>query len=53
MRVTRGVPELGQHSDELLTELGYGQAEIDALYSRGVARHYEQPKETPCSKRAG
>lgn len=52
MRVTRGAPEFGQHSDELLTELGYGQVEIDALYSRSVARHYDQPKETPCSKRA-
>lgn len=30
-------PELGQHTREVLTEAGYGQAEIDALFRSGAA----------------
>ena len=29
-------PELGEHSSEILRELGYGQAEIDALIALRV-----------------
>jgi crotonobetainyl-CoA:carnitine CoA-transferase CaiB-like acyl-CoA transferase len=29
-------PEHGQHSDEILSEIGRSSAEIDALRSRGV-----------------
>ena len=36
-KVTRLAPELGQHSDELLAELGYGHDEIADLYERGIA----------------
>lgn len=31
-------PSLGQHTDELLRELGYGSADIDALKQRGIAQ---------------
>jgi crotonobetainyl-CoA:carnitine CoA-transferase CaiB-like acyl-CoA transferase len=29
-------PTLGQHSREILTELGYGEAEVDAFIERGI-----------------
>jgi crotonobetainyl-CoA:carnitine CoA-transferase CaiB-like acyl-CoA transferase len=29
-------PKLGQHTDELLKQLGYGQPEIDSLRGKGV-----------------
>lgn len=32
-----GVPELGQHTDAVLTELGYAPENIDGMCSRGVA----------------
>ncbi len=32
----RPAPRLGQHSDELLRELGYGEADIEILKQRGV-----------------
>ena len=32
----RPAPKLGQHSDELLGELGYDPAEIEALRAAGV-----------------
>jgi crotonobetainyl-CoA:carnitine CoA-transferase CaiB-like acyl-CoA transferase len=34
----RPVPDLGQHTREVLAGLGYGKAAIDALIARGVAR---------------
>ena len=49
-KVTRPAPELGQHSDELLAELGYASAEINDMVARGVAvaqpRVGAQPRET-------
>jgi crotonobetainyl-CoA:carnitine CoA-transferase CaiB-like acyl-CoA transferase len=33
---TTAAPFLGQHTDEILTGLGYSQAEIDALVEKGV-----------------
>lgn len=36
-QVTRLAPELGEHSDELLAELGYGAHEIADLYRSGDA----------------
>jgi CoA:oxalate CoA-transferase len=37
-RVRGPSPTLGQHNDEILSELGYGQDAIDALRSAGVIR---------------
>ncbi len=36
--IRRHVPRLGEHSREVLGELGYTAAEIDALLARGVTR---------------
>ena len=34
--IRRAGPKLGEHSREVLTEVGYGSDEIDDLISRGV-----------------
>jgi len=34
----RPPPRLGEHSTELLAELGYSEAEIAALYQEGISR---------------
>ena len=34
--VDRAAPLLGQHTDEILTELGYTAAELRALRDRGI-----------------
>ena len=34
--ITRPAPVLGQHSQDLLAEFGYGRVEIDALITSGV-----------------
>ena len=34
--IRRAAPGLGQHSDEVLREAGYAQAEIDALREKGI-----------------
>ena len=39
----RQAPRLGEHTIELLTELGYGKAEIDALVADGSAIAEETP----------
>jgi crotonobetainyl-CoA:carnitine CoA-transferase CaiB-like acyl-CoA transferase len=35
-RITRHAPALGQHTDEILRELGYGMADIERFRSEGV-----------------
>jgi crotonobetainyl-CoA:carnitine CoA-transferase CaiB-like acyl-CoA transferase len=42
-RVRRGPPAIGEHSREILRDLGFGPAEIDALVASGAVR---QRKET-------
>ncbi len=41
MRVERLAPELGQHSDEVLAELGYSDEEIGGLYAQGAAIRFQ------------
>ena len=36
--VRRLPPHLGEHTREVLREAGYGDAEVDALVARGIAR---------------
>ena len=40
MRASRPAPLPGQHNDEVLTEIGYTEAEIAELRSRGVLRQF-------------
>jgi crotonobetainyl-CoA:carnitine CoA-transferase CaiB-like acyl-CoA transferase len=42
----RHPPRLGEHTTEILAEVGYHAAEIDALLARGVARRLEAPPST-------
>jgi crotonobetainyl-CoA:carnitine CoA-transferase CaiB-like acyl-CoA transferase len=35
-RLRRPSPQLGEHTAEILKEIGYGDAEIDALRAQGV-----------------
>jgi formyl-CoA transferase len=32
----RHAPAVGEHTNELLAELGFGEADIEALHARGV-----------------
>jgi crotonobetainyl-CoA:carnitine CoA-transferase CaiB-like acyl-CoA transferase len=32
----RSPPQLGEHSDQILTELGYGEAEVTSLRTSGA-----------------
>ena len=32
-------PEIGEHTDEILEELGFGQSEIDSLHANGAVPH--------------
>jgi crotonobetainyl-CoA:carnitine CoA-transferase CaiB-like acyl-CoA transferase len=34
----RPAPEIGQHTREVLTELGYEPREVDSLYDQGAVR---------------
>ncbi len=43
----RPAPLLGQHTDEVLTELGFSASEIDALVSRGAVHRSFAPAPTP------
>jgi len=36
-------PEQGQHSAEILTELGYTDGEVEALAAGGVVPRYDPP----------
>lgn len=36
-KVTRGAPVLGEHTREVLAEIGYSESEIDALLAHGAA----------------
>jgi crotonobetainyl-CoA:carnitine CoA-transferase CaiB-like acyl-CoA transferase len=36
LRSARGVPGIGEHTDDVLTELGFGAAEIDRLRASGL-----------------
>lgn len=42
-RVPRHAPGLGEHTREVLAELGLADAEIDALYASGVVRAQPRP----------
>ncbi len=35
-------PEIGEHTDEILEELGFGQGEIDSLHANGAVPHKHQ-----------
>lgn len=37
-QIRRVAPDFGQHTDEILTELGYSQGEIDTLRQKGVIK---------------
>lgn len=41
-RFTRGAPMLGQHTAEVLTELGIGEAEQQALEQQGAIRRWQR-----------
>jgi crotonobetainyl-CoA:carnitine CoA-transferase CaiB-like acyl-CoA transferase len=41
--ISRGAPALGEHTTEILTELGYSQAKIDSLAAGGAVRLAPSP----------
>lgn len=44
--ITRACPMLGQHSEEILRELGYAPSAIDALVASGVTKLTTEPPRT-------
>lgn len=44
LKFDRAAPVIGQHTREILTELGYGDEEIDAMYADRVAGGPSVPK---------
>ncbi|MDQ6680755.1 MAG: CoA transferase [Pseudomonadota bacterium] len=45
--IRKPAPWLGQHTDEVLRAIGYGAAEIDALFASGVVYDKYREKATP------
>jgi crotonobetainyl-CoA:carnitine CoA-transferase CaiB-like acyl-CoA transferase len=39
-QLTRLAPNLGEHSAEILAELGYNQSDIDAFSGRGIIKQF-------------
>ena len=53
LAIRNAAPWLGQHSDEVLKELGYGGSEIAALYAEGVLYDkYREESPTPQAESA-
>lgn len=50
--IRRHAPSLGQHTNEILAEIGWGQERIDALLDVGAAAIGEQPTEEPADQAA-
>lgn len=52
-RISRGAPRLGQDTREILAEVGFESAQIDALTSAGAARDDGSPRDAASARDAG